>query len=117
MDARYKDILKYYVIGYDANENKIYTANIFDNINIYNGTVELINDYLTNKDFGAFHDGLVKIVRHEMWARYQYELSVNEPFPKDLNKSKKIDFFSQFEPNSYQVAGYIIGELNKGKLI
>ena len=113
MDTKYKDILKYYVIGYDFNENKVYRANIFNNVYTYTRTVELIEKYLKDKNFEEFHKDLTSVIRHEMWSRFQYEISVNEPFPKDLNKSEKIDFFYQFELNSYQVAKYIISEVEK----
>lgn len=113
MEAKYKDILKYYVIGYDFNKNKVYRANIFNDVNVYTGTVKLIEKYLEDKNFEEFHKDLIQIIKHEMWSRYQYEISVNEPFPEDLNKSEKIDFFYQFELNSYQVARYIVSEIER----
>lgn len=111
MDNKYQDVLKYYVIGYDFNENKVYRANIFNNTYIYTQTVKLIEQYLQDKNFEVFHESLTQIVKHEMWTRVQYEISVNKPFAKDLDKSEKIDFFYQFEKNSYQVARYIISEV------
>ena len=111
MDIKYQDILKYYVVGYDFNENKVYRANIFSNVYVSQQTVKLIEQYLIDKKFEEFHKSLTQIVKHEMWTRVQYELSVNEPFAKDLEKSEKIDFYYQFEKNSYQVARYIISEV------
>ena len=111
MDTKYQEILKYYVIGYDFNENKVYRANIFSNVYVYQQTVKLIEQYLEDKNFEAFYKSLTQTVKHKMWSRVQYEISVNEPFAKDLNKSEKIDFYYQFEENSYQVARYIISEV------
>ena len=113
MGNKYQDILKYYVIGYDFNENKVYRANIFNNVYIYTRTVELIEKYLEDKNFEEFHKDLTSTIKHEMWSRFQYEISVNEPFPKDLERSEKIDFFYQFEKNSYMVARFIIDEVER----
>lgn len=113
MDTKYQDILQYHVIGYDFNENKVYRANIFNNVYTYTRTVKLIEKYLEDNNFEEFHRELIQIVKGEMWARYQYEISVNEPFPKDLDKSEKIDFFYQFEKNSYIVARYIVDEVER----
>ena len=48
-----------------------------------------------------------------MWSRFQYEISVNEPFPTDLERSEKIDFFYQFEKNSYMIARFIADEVER----
>src|SRR5574344_1279563 len=113
MDTKYQDILKYYVIGYDFNENKTYRANIFNNVYVYTRTVKLIEKYLEDKNFKEFHKELTSTVKHEMWSRYQYEISVNEPFPKDLERYEKIDFFYEFEKNSYMVARSIVDEVER----
>ena len=65
MDAKYKDILKYYVLGYDFNKKQVYRANIFNNIYVYNSVVELIKKYLTDRDFEAFHKDLTNTVKYE----------------------------------------------------
>ena len=108
MDVNYRNILQYYVLGYDFNKKQVYRANIFNNIYVYSSTVELIEKYLKDRDFEAFHKDLINIVKYEMMSRFQYEISVGEPFPKDLQSMEKLDFFYQFELNSYQVAKYIV---------
>lgn len=112
-DIKYQDILKYYVVGFDPNDRKVYRANIFNNVFIYESTLRLIEEYIKKKDFEEFHRGLVQVIKSEMMARYQYEISVNEPFPKDLERSEKIDFFYQFEKNSRTIAKHIANEVER----
>ena len=104
-----QDKLKFYVLNYDFNKKKVVHFNIFNNINVYEATLELINDYNDKKySFDEFVNELLKIVQWQEWGRRQYEISVGDAFETDLNKFEKWDCFEQFRPNARMFAHYLL---------
>ena len=109
MSMNVQDKLKFYVLNYDFNKKKVVHFNIFNNINVYEATLELINDYNDKKySFDEFVNELLKIVQWQEWGRRQYEISVGDAFETDLNKFEKWDCFEQFRPNARMFAHYLL---------
>lgn len=106
----YLDILKFYVLGYDFNSKKTVRRNIFDNVSVLNGTIDAIEKYREDHDFESFHKELVSLVKWKEWARVEYEISVGDPFPKTVDELAKVDWYYQFELNSYLIAKFIVTE-------
>ena len=124
--------LKFYVLNYDWNANKVVNYNIFNNINVYESTIREAKKYLRNPSkykryisgFGgeesyylygkeAFVDELRSIVSWQEWSRREYEISVGDAFETDLNKFEKWDCYRQFEPNKELVADYVLAQVRK----
>lgn len=124
--------LKFYVLNYDWNANKVVNYNIFNNINVYESTVREAKKYLRNPSkykryisglggeesyylYGkeAFVDELRSIVSWQEWSRREYEISVGDAFETDLNKFEKWDCYRQFEPNKELVADYVLAQVRK----
>ena len=104
-----QDKLKFYVLNYDFNKKKVVHFNIFNNIHVYESTLELIDDYNDKKySFDEFVKELLKIVQWEEWSRRQYEISVGDAFETDLDKFEKWDCFEQFRPNARMFAHYLL---------
>lgn len=101
--------LQFYVLNYDFNKKKVVHYNIFNNIHVYNSTLELINDYYDKKySFEEFVNELTKIVQWQEWARREYEISVGDAFETDITKFEKWDCFEQFKPNIEMFAHYLL---------
>ena len=104
-----QDKLKFYVLNYDFNKKKVVHYNIFNNIHVYEATLELVNDYNNNKySFNEFVHELLRIVQWQEWGRREYEISVGDAFETDLNKFEKWDCFEQFKPNAEMFAHYLL---------
>lgn len=104
-----QDKLKFYVLNYDFNKKKVVHFNIFNNIHVYESTLELIKDYNDKKySFDEFVKELINIVKWQEWSRRQYEISVGDAFETNLDKFEKWDCFKQFEPNAEMFAHYLL---------
>ena len=101
--------LQFYVLNYDFNKRQIVHYNIFNNIHVYESTLELIKDYNDNKySFDEFVKELINIVKWQEWSRREYEISVGDAFEEDLDKFEKWDCFEQFKPNAEMFAHYLL---------
>lgn len=104
-----EDKLKFYVLNYDFNTKKVVQFNIFDNIHVYESTLNLIDQYNKGKySFEEFVEELIKIVQWQEWSRREYEISVGDAFETDINKFEKVDCFQQFKPNAEMFAHYLL---------
>ncbi len=102
--------LHFYVLNYDFNKNKVVSYNIFDNIHVYEATLQLVDDYNDAKySFEEFVNELIKIVQWQEWGRREYEISVGDAFETNLEKFEKWDCFEQFKPNAEMFAHYLLG--------
>lgn len=105
-----QDKLHFYVLNYDFNKKKVVLFNIFDNIHVYEATLQLVDDYNDNKySFEEFVNELIKIVQWQEWGRREYEISVGDAFETNLEKFEKWDCFEQFKPNAEMFAHYLLG--------
>ena len=105
-----QDKLHFYVLNYDANKNKVVSYNIFDNVHVYEATLQLIDDYNDGGcSFEEFVNELINIVRWQEWGRREYEISVGDAFETNLEKFEKWDCFEQFKPNAEMFAHYLLG--------
>ena len=103
--------LQFFVLNYDFNKKQIVHYNIFNNIRVYESTLQLIEDYHNKKySFDEFVDKLLKIVQWQEWGRREYEISVGDAFETDLDKFEKWDCFEQFKPNAEMFAHYLLSE-------
>lgn len=94
-------LFEYYVLNYNFNRDKIELFNIFDNYYVQEQTEKEIKKYLRSpkdykyesffKDEEPIYgfDGLCKqfesILRHEEWARCEYEIAVGSIFITELS--------------------------------
>ena len=105
--------LCYYVIKYEHNRKKVVRYNIFDKIDVMSYTQGALLQYEKDKNFDKFLEELVAIVQWKLWGRYEYEVSVSAPFPREEDEIKKIDAFHQFGLNAEVFARYLISEIEK----
>ena len=105
-----QDKLQFYVLNYDFNKRKVIHYNIFNNIRVYESTLELVKNY-NNKEcsFEEFVNNLLRIVQWEEWSRREYEISVGDAFETNLDNFEKWDCFEQFKPNAEMFAHYLLG--------
>ena len=113
---------EWYVLNENFNAGKIEPFNIFDNISLYEATVELCDKWNTvNKkhekddmNWKDFVEELRKLIQWQEWGRREYEIMVAPLWGEDKNKWKKIDCYTQVEPNINKVAKYVYSEyINK----
>lgn len=105
-----QDKLHFYVLNYDFNKKKVVSFNIFNNIHVYEATLQLVDDYNDNKySFEEFVNELIKIVQWQEWGRREYEISVGDAFETNLERFEKWDCFEQFKPNAEMFAHYLLG--------
>lgn len=100
---------KFYALNYDFNRKKIERFNIFDNHYVYENTLKLVVNYLGGSlDYPSFRDELLKRIKHEMWSRREYEISVGDAFEDDLSKYEKLDVYFQVEQNIDVILAQVI---------
>lgn len=90
---------EFYVLNHNFNRNKIEMFNIFRNIYVQERTEKAIKKYLRsqkkfkyesffNKEVVYGFDGLCReiesILRHELWSRCEYEITVGSLFTTEL---------------------------------
>ena len=106
-----KPIFEYYVLNYDHNKKQIYRFNVFSNINVYNWTLAAVKKHLRNKKLFTYEDlqeDIRKSIMNQEWSRYQYEISVGEPFPMENSKFEKIDAYYQCQDNIELITDMVI---------
>lgn len=109
----------YYVLNYNTNKRKVEPFNIFDNCLVQENVEREVAKFLRNKKayggFGAFVESLKGTLMWQEWARYEYEMSVGEPFPKDLSTMQKVDCYQQALPNIECIAREVIYQYKEAK--
>ena len=93
---------EFYVVRYDINKRDVEMWNIFQNWLVGEHVFKDCKKYLRNKKELSFEELKEKIRRTIMWqewSRVEYEISVGDPFPRDMDKLKKIDAYYQALPN------------------
>lgn len=99
--------LEYYVLNGDFNENTIKPYNVLG---------DWIIDFVsTNKNKFNSHEELRDLLKHEFmyyyWCKSEYEIMVGGLFDKYPDDFKKIDIWSQIEPNLDLITSYIEKEM------
>ncbi len=104
-----QDKLHFYVLRYDFNKKKVVSYNIFNNIHVYEATLQLVDDYNDNKySFEEFVNELIRVVQWQEWGRREYEISVGDAFEINFENFEKWDCFEQFKPNAEMFAHYLL---------
>lgn len=96
--------LKWYVLNYDFNKQKIEYYNIFNHAYLIESLQKILNNY-TN--FNDYIEQLDKLLRYCFWGKRECEISVGDAFETDLIKFKKIDIYFQLKPNIKLLGTYI----------
>lgn len=143
---------EFYVLNYDWNKKKVINYNVFNNILVQERTEKAVKKYLRNpkkfkyesfyKDVEPIYgfDALCKeiegIIRHEEWARCEYEIAVGSHFITEIydvlreigrgniavenlydelkkinsrnSKLEKVDCFGQTKPNIPMITREVI---------
>lgn len=108
---------EYYVLRYDWNNKKVITWNIFNNINVQEWTEKAVKKYLRNpkqycyetyvgngvysgvQGFEALCKEIDSVLRHDLWSRREYEISVSDAFEDNIDNFEKWDCYMQCKPN------------------
>ena len=104
--------LEFYVLNYDPNRKQVYMFNIFDNINVREATLKLLDDYYDDvfETFDDFVEALKHTVAWQEKSRREYEISVADAFETDIRKLEKWECYIQFAPNAEMFARYLVEE-------
>lgn len=104
----------FYALNYDFNRKKVYFFNVFNNIRVYESTVELCDDYWKGKyTLEEFTDELDHIIKWQEWSRREYEISVGDLFEENPGKYEKIDCWQQAHANIDLIVKQVIDEYKK----
>ena len=104
--------LKWVVLIWSFNEDKIEEYNIFDNSNIVTFLKSSINKEYNLEDFTYELD---KELRQTFWSKCEYEALIGGLFTRDTSRYKKIDVYDQLRPNILLLSKYIYTTLGMGK--
>lgn len=100
--------LEYYVLNGDFNTSTIKPYNVLGEW--------VVTFVRKNKDKFNNHDELKDLLKHEFmyyyWCKSEYEISVGGLFDKYPDDFKKIDVWSQIEPNLDLITSYIEKEMD-----
>jgi hypothetical protein len=114
---------KWYVLNYNINAKKVEMFNIFSNWLLKEAVEKEIRKYLRapnkyvykdywqdieTKGFEGFCKEIESLIMWQEWGRVEYEISVGEPFEKDVSKLEKWDCYQQCEPNIETIAYTVI---------
>lgn len=100
---------EYYVVNYDFNKKSVVMYNIFDNVHVYDDTLKAVVKHFTMSiNYEEFLKELENAIRHEMWARREYEISVSDAFDENIDNYKKYDAWYQAKPNIEVIARSVI---------
>lgn len=99
-------MLKWNVLNYDFNKDKIIEYNIFDKEFEYNIKNAIKNKQILN--YSELKSYIKKEFKYKYWSRTEYEISVSGLFSKN---SEKIDIYKQLEMNLDRITEYINNEL------
>lgn len=100
--------LEFYTLNYDFNRKKVINYNIFQNKYVYDAAVKAVVRYMTGAiNYCEYIEAIKKGIALEMHGRVQYEISVNDAFPKNLEDSQKISVYEQVKDNIEVIAQYV----------
>ena len=86
----------FYALAYDFNSRKVKFINIFDNTYIYGNVVKALHSFLS---FDELKKEILFIMKHEFWARTQYEFAAGCKFETNVDNFIAIDCYDQVEAN------------------
>lgn len=95
---------EFYVLNYNFNNKKVEMFNIFNNVRVYDRTLELCKKWYKDMYFDKFVKELDNIIKYEEWGRREYEISVGDAFETDLDKLEKWDCYKQAHANIEMIA-------------
>jgi len=101
--------LKWYVLNYDFNANKIINYNIFGN-----GFIEQLHKEVLKKrvtTFGELKEYIKKWAMYYYWSRSEFEIAVGGLCIKEVKELEKIDIYRQVEMNLNRISEYVNSEL------
>ena len=84
----------FYALAY--RNGKMEFINIFDNLYIYDNVVKALHSFLS---FDELKKEILCIMKHELWARAQYEFAAGYKFETDVNNLVAIDCYDQVKAN------------------
>lgn len=104
--------MKWYVLNYDWNNQKVIQMNIFNSVRFSRGIDRLLKD---NKDTELTYEDFKEQVRISLlsafWSKREYEISVGDAFEQDITKLEKWDIYAQVLPNLDILTKYILNDL------
>lgn len=95
---------EFYALNYNFNSKKVEMFNIFNNVHVYDRTLELCKKWYKDMYFDKFVKELDNIIKYEEWGRREYEISVGDAFETDLDKFEKWDCYKQAHANIETIA-------------
>ena len=105
MTENEKNYLKWNVYYYDMTLRKIRELNIFHHARFMK---DIMADYKANLDD---KDRFTELLRRELFyyfnTKVEYEISINEPFPRDNESATKVDIYSQVMMNWEIFVNYV----------
>lgn len=108
--------IEWYAMNYDWNEHRVKFFNVIreEILEKIKKGVKKGDWRLDNSKIESLKD-LKKIIESELkyyyWSRSEYEIAVNDLFPRDLESWEKISVYDQLEPNLDRITEYINKEL------
>lgn len=106
-DKKFMDSLKWYVLNYEHNSDKIIFQNIFEHYWVCKRTPEELKNFVT---YEKFKENMSTILMSEYSSRAECEFVAKGMFSKD--KEYKISMWNQIEPNLDNICHYIIDKWN-----
>lgn len=85
---------EFYALTY--NNGKMEFINVFDNSYIYENVVKALHSFLS---FDELKKEILSIMKHELWARAQYEFAAGYKFETDVDNFIAIDCYDQVKAN------------------
>ena len=101
---------EFYVLNYSFNDKKVVNYNIFNNSKLCDGIDNLLNNFVTYKDFV---EQLDRLLRYCFWCKAEYEIMVGDLFEQDADRLEKIDIYRQVAPNVEVIAKIAIDYHNE----
>lgn len=105
--------LDYRVINHDFNRRAFEDFNVFRNVHVHDGAVEVLDRYRKGKiSFDELDEALDKLVMWQEWSRTEYEILIG-PWPShDEDEWEKIDCYRQYHMNHTAAALKVLYDNN-----
>lgn len=98
--------MKWYVLIEDFNKREIVPYNIFNSSKFSDGIAKLLSEGINGYD--KFVEDLKNLCRYCFWCKAEYEVMIGGLFVENINELKKVDVYTQLEPNIELLADYIL---------
>ena len=104
--------LKWNVLYWNTNKNKVENYNIFSNDFKNNLYEKIKTKKITN--YNELKEDINKWAMYHYWSKTECEMAIGPLWPKelkDLEKFEKIDMYRQIEMNLDRITEYIINKM------